>query len=149
MSLELTVNNKIKEAMKAKDKETLEALRAIKSAILLAKTDKGGTNQLTEDAEMKILQKLVKQRKDSAEIYKSQGREDLYEKEVGEINIIEQFLPEQMSEAELDEILKKIIQDVGASAPSDMGKVMGVASKQLAGKAEGKVVAQKVRELLS
>lgn len=148
MSLETTINDKIKEAMKAKDKDSLEALRAVKSAILLAKTEKGGSDQLSEDSEMKLLQKLVKQRKDSAEIYKSQNRTDLYEKEIQEMKIISQFLPAQMSEEELEEVLKKIIQELGASSPSDMGKVMGVATKQLAGKADGKIIAQKVKRLL-
>lgn len=149
MGLEATINEEIKNAMRAKDKITLEALRAIKSAILLAKTEKGGSHELSEDAEMKLLQKLVKQRKDSADIYKDQDRDDLYQKEVDEIKVIERFLPEQMSEEELVKALKGIINQTGASSPSDMGKVMGIATKQLAGKADGKIIAAKVKELLA
>ncbi|MFC2138988.1 GatB/YqeY domain-containing protein [Bacteroidota bacterium] len=149
MSLETTINEEIKNAMRAKDKVTLEALRAVKSAILLAKTEKGGSDKLSGDVEMKLLQKLVKQRKDSAEIYKEQGRNELYQKEVDEIKVIEKFLPEQMSEEELIEVLKSIIAQTGASSPAEMGKVMGIATKQLAGKADGKAIAVKVKELLS
>jgi len=149
MSLETTINEEIKDAMRAKDKITLEALRAIKSAILLAKTEKGGGSALSVDTEMKLLQKLVKQRKDSADIYKQQGRNELYQKEIDEIKVIERFLPEQMSEEELIKILKEIIEQTGASSASDMGKVMGIATKQLAGKAEGKIIASKVKEMLA
>lgn len=149
MNLEEKINSQIKVAMKAKDKIVLESLRAIKSAILLAKTEKGGTHDLSEDAEIKLLQKLVKQRKESAEIYKSQGRDDLYENEMKEMQIIEKFLPEQLSEEKIKEILKGIITETGAKNPSDMGKVMGIASKKLAGKAEGKIIAQLVKQLLS
>jgi len=148
MSLEEKVNNRIKEAMKAKDKVVLESLRAIKAAILLAKTEKGGSDALTEDAEMKLLQKLVKQRKESAEIYKSQGREDLYQNEWKEKEVIEQFLPKQLSEEDIKEVLKGVIAEVGAAAPSDLGRVMGVATKKLAGKADGKVIAQLVKGML-
>ncbi len=148
MSLETTINEEIKNAMRAKDKITLEALRAVKSAILLAKTEKAGSDVLTEDVEMKLLQKLVKQRKDSADIYKDQGREELCQKELDEIKVIEKFLPEQMSDEELDKILKSIIEQTRASSPADMGKVMGIATKQLAGKADGKTISAKVKELL-
>src|SRR3972149_4918384 len=148
MSLEEKVNNRIKEAMKAKDKVVLESLRAIKAAILLAKTEKGASDALTEDAEMKLLQKLVKQRKESAEIYKSQGREDLYQNEWKEKEVIEQFLPKQLSEEDIKEVLKGVIAEVGAAAPSDLGRVMGVATKKLAGKADGKVIAQLVKGML-
>ncbi len=137
----------IKTAMKAKDKETLEALRAVKSAILLAKTGKGN-KELDEKGEIALLQKLVKQRKDSAEIYKQQNREDLYSKEAKEAEIIGRFLPEQMNEKELEQKLKTIIEDTGASTMADMGKVMGVASKELAGKADGKSIADTVKRLL-
>lgn len=149
MSLTEKINNDIKEAMKAKDKLKLEALRAVKSALLLAKTEKGGGNEITEDKELKILQKLVKQRKESADIYKSQNRNDLYEKEVAEAKIIGTYLPEQMSEEELAEKIKEIIRKTGSGSMKDMGKVMGVATKELAGKADGKLISEQVRKLLS
>jgi uncharacterized protein len=150
MSLEQTVNTDLKAAMLAKDEAALRSLRAIKSAILLAKTAEGaGGADLTEDAEMKLLQKLVKQRKDSLEIFTQQNREDLASKEREEISIIEKFLPKQMSPEELKAAVSEIIAAVGASSPADMGKVMGVASKQLAGKADGKTISALVKELLS
>jgi len=138
----------MKLAMKARDKQKLQALRAVKSAILLANTE-AGSKELTEADEIKMLQKLVKQRKDSAEIYKSQGREDLFGQEDFEAKVIRAFLPEQMSEEELTAKLIDIIARVGADSPKDMGKVMGVASKELAGKADGKSISTKVKELLS
>lgn len=150
MSLEQTVNTELKAAMLAKDEAGLRSLRAIKSAILLAKTAEGaGGGDLTEDAEIKLLQKLVKQRKDSLEIFQQQNREDLAKKELEEISVIEKFLPKQMSTEELKAAISGIIASVGASSPADLGKVMGVASKQFAGKADGKTISALVKELLS
>ena len=149
MSLFEKINADIKAAMLAKEKEKLEPLRAIKAAFLMAKTEKGSDGELSNDKELKIIQKLVKQRKDSAELYKTNNREELYAKEIAEAKIIEQYLPEQMSEEEIGVIIKEVIEKVGAAGPQDMGKVMGVASKQLSGKAEGRIIAQKVKELLA
>ena len=149
MSLESIINEDIKKAMLAKEKDKLEALRAIKSAILVAKTEKGGSSEISEESEMKILQRLVKQRKDSAQIYQEQNRMDLADKENFEAEIIEKYLPEQMSDEELTAIIKKIIEEVGAKSMADMGKVMGKATQQLAGKAEGKAIADKVKFLLA
>ncbi len=149
MSLEEKINNDIKSAMMAKEKIRLEALRAVKSAILLAKTEKGHTDTLSADTELKLLQKQVKQRKESADIYKQQNRPELAEKELAEAAVIEEYLPKMMSEDELTNELKKIIEQVGAQAPSDMGKVMGVATKALAGKADGRAISEKVRNLLA
>lgn len=149
MTLEEQINQDIKTAMMAKDKVRLEALRAVKSAILLAKTEKGGNDTLTSDIEMKLLQKQVKQRKESAEIYTQQNRPELAEKELAEAAAIEHYLPKMLSDQELTVEIKKIIEQVGAKAPSDMGKVMGVASKQLAGKADGKAISEKVKALLA
>lgn len=149
MSLETKINQDIKDAMRAKEREKLESLRAIKAAILMAKTEKGASEEISEDAELKILQKLVKQRKDSAQIYKEQNREDLAEKELAEASVIEKYLPEQMSDEELTEKVKAIVEQVGAKSMADMGKVMGIASKQLAGKADGKAIADKVKFLLN
>lgn len=148
MSITDIISNDLKEAMKSKDKVALEAIRAAKTALTIARTNKGASVVLTGDEELKILQKLVKQRKDSAAIYQEQGREELAEKELGEAQILEKYLPEKMSEEELTDKLKEIIQKLGASSPADMGKVMGVATKNLAGKADGKDIAAKVRELL-
>jgi uncharacterized protein len=134
--------------MMAKEKVKLEALRAVKSAILLAKTEKGGSEGLTPDTELKLLQKLVKQRKESAEIYTQQNRPELAEKELLESAAIEVYLPKMLTPAEVETEIKKIIDTVGAKGPADMGKVMGTASKTLAGKAEGKVIADMVKELL-
>jgi len=139
----------MKDAMKSKDEKTLRALRAIKAAILLAKTAEGGTGQLAEADEVKMLQKLVKQRKDSLEIYEKQDRKDLAQKEIEEITVIEQFLPKQISADELKKIIADIIQETGASSPADMGKVMGAANKKLAGQADGKTISGVVKELLS
>lgn len=149
MSLEQKINDDIKAAMLAKDKRKLEALRAVKSAILLAKTDKGSSGQIPEDAEMKILQKLVKQRRDSADLYKEQGRADLAEEEQYQLGIIETYLPEQMSEAEIEAEVEKIIVETGASSMKDMGRVMGMASKKLAGKADNKMIADMVKKKLN
>ncbi len=149
MSLEQTINNDIKTAMLAKNAMALQALRAVKAAILLAKTAQGAKDTLSEDDEIKLLQKLVKQRKDSLEIFEQQNRPELAAKEKEEIDVIEKYLPAQLSAEELKEIIAKIIADTGASSPADMGKVMGVASKQLAGKADGKTISGIVKELLA
>ncbi len=149
MSLEEKVMAQMKDAMKAKDEALLRGLRAIKAEIIKAKTEPGANGQVSEDGEMKLLQKLVKSRKDSLEIYTTQNRPDLATKESEEIAVIEKFLPQQLSDAELKEAIAKIIADAGAAGPQDMGKVMGVASKQLAGKADGKAIAATVKELLS
>ena len=149
MSLQTKVMEALKEAMKAKDTVALESLRAIKSAILLAKTEAGATEELSEADELKLLQKLVKQRKDSAALYTQQGRNDLAEPELAQMVVIEKFLPAQLSEAEVETALRGIINQVGAATPKDMGKVMGVATKQLAGKADGKLISEIVKRLLS
>ncbi len=148
MSLETKVMTALKEAMKAKDQAALRSIRAIKAAILLQKTD-GSGKALDEAGEIKLLQKLVKQRKDSLEIFEKQGREDLAVTEREEIEVIERFLPEQMSEAELEDVLKKIIEQTGATSMRDMGKVMGMASKRLGGKADGKTISGVVKRLLA
>lgn len=147
MSLFEKISEDLKTAMLAKQKNRLESLRAIKSALLMAKTE-SGTHEIDGDQEIKILQKLVKQRRESAEIFKTQNRTDLYENEVNEATIIEEYLPKQLSEAELIPVLKAIIERLGAASPKDMGKVMGAASKELAGKADGRMIAEKVKELL-
>jgi uncharacterized protein len=149
MSLENSIQEKIKEAMRSKDKRSLEALRAVKSAILLAKTEKAGINALDEETEIKLLQKLVKQRKESAEIFAQQNRPELAEEENFQAEIISTFLPEQMSPEALEAFLRKLISDLGANGTGDLGKVMGAASKALAGKADGKTISQMVRKLLS
>jgi len=149
MSLQTKVMEALKEAMKAKDTVALESLRAIKSAILLARTEAGASEELSEADELKLLQKLVKQRKDSAALYTQQGRNDLAEPELAQMAVIEKFLPAQLSEAEVEEALKGIIAQVGATSPKDMGKVMGLATKQLAGKADGKLISDIVKKLLS
>jgi uncharacterized protein YqeY len=149
MSLEEKINQDIKDAMRAKEKEKLESLRAIKAALLLEKTQKGASEEVSEDTELKILQKLVKQRKDTAQIYQEQNRKDLAEKELSEASIIEKYLPEQLSDQELTLQVKSIIEQLGAKSMADMGKVMGMASKQLAGKADGKAIADKVKTLLN
>jgi uncharacterized protein YqeY len=149
MSLETQVMDLMKDAMKAKDEGTLRGLRAIKAEIIKAKTEPGAGGVVTEDGELKLLQKLVKQRKDSLEIYVQQNRADLATKESEEIAVIEKFLPQQLSEADLKAAVAEIIATVGANSPADMGKVMGAASKQLAGKADGKAISAVVKELLS
>ena len=149
MSLQEKVMVEMKAAMKAKDSMKLEALRAVKGAILLANTESSSKDGLTEEEEMKLLQKLVKQRKDSAQIYKEQGREDLAEPEMKQAEVIEQFLPEQMSEAEIEAKVDEIIAKTGASGMQDMGKVMGMATGELAGKADGKTISGIVRKKLS
>jgi len=149
MSLEQKVMAELKTAMLAKNEAALRGLRAIKAAIIVAKTSEGAGGVLKEEDETKLLQKLVKQRKDSLEIYQQQQRADLAQKEQEEIAIIEQFLPKQLSTEELKTALSKIIAETGASSPADMGKVMGVATKQLAGQADGKTISATVKELLS
>lgn len=149
MNLEQTINADIKTAMLAKDEVSLRSLRAIKAAIILAKTAEGAKGELTEEDEVKLLQKLVKQRKDSLEIFTQQNRTDLAQKESEEIAVIEKFLPAQMGEEELRAVIQEIISATGAASPADMGKVMGVATKQLAGKAEGKVISALVKSLLA
>ncbi|HTQ65207.1 MAG TPA: GatB/YqeY domain-containing protein [Puia sp.] len=149
MNLEEKVMNDLKTAMRAKDDKSLRALRAIKAAIILAKTAEGAAGEIKEEDEIKLLQKLIKQRKDSLEIYKQQNRTDLAEKEQEEIEVIEKFLPKQLSADELKAALSKIIADTGASSPADMGKVMASATKQLAGKADGKTISVLVKDLLS
>ena len=149
MSLEQKIMTDLKAAMLAKDEAGLRSLRAVKAAILLAKTSEGGSGELKEEDEIKILQKLVKSRKDSLEIFQQQNRPDLAKKEEEEIAVIEKFLPKQMSAEEVKAELEKIIAAVGASSPADMGKVMGAATKQLAGKADGKTISALVKELLA
>jgi uncharacterized protein YqeY len=149
MSLEQKIMTELKTAMLAKDEAALRSLREVKAAILLAKTAEGATGEMKEEDEIKLLQKLVKQRKDSLEIFQQQNRADLAKKEEEEIAIISKFLPAQMSADDVKAELVKIIAEVGASSPADMGKVMGAATKQLAGKADGKTISSLVKELLS
>jgi uncharacterized protein YqeY len=149
MSLEITINDHLKKAMLAKDEKGLRALRAIKAAILLAKTAEGGSAGLSEDGEIKLLQKLVKQRKDSIEIFEQQNRADLAVKEKEEVEVIEQYLPKQMSVEEIKQAVAEIIKQTGVTNISGLGQVMGIASKQLAGKAEGKGISTIVKELLT
>ena len=149
MSLETEVMAQMKDAMKARDEALLRGLRAIKAELLKVKTEPGANGQVTEEGELKILRKLVKSRKDSLEIYQQQNRPDLATKESEEIAVIEKFLPKQLSEAELKEVIAKSISETGATGPQDMGKLMGIVSKQLAGKADGKMIAAAVKELLN
>ena len=149
MNLFEKISEDLKAAMLARDKNKLEPLRAVKTAFLNAKSEIGVSAILSEQDELKIIQKLVKQRKDSAEIYKSQNRNDLYEKEISEAQVIEQYLPKQLGQEELKTKLKEIITKLGANSPKDMGKVMGVATKELAGQADGKSISTMVRILLS
>jgi uncharacterized protein len=149
MSLEQKIQAELKTAMLAKDEKTVRSLRAIKAAIILAKTSEGAGGELKEEDEIKLLQKLVKQRKDSLEIFTQQNRADLAQKEQEEIEVIEKFLPKQLGAEELRTIIAGIIAETGASSPADMGKVMGVATKQLAGKADGKAISALVKELLA
>jgi len=147
--LEQEINQEIKAAMLSKNAARLRGLRAIKAALLVSKTEKGASESITEDAELKVLQKLAKQRKESAEIYKTQNREDLYAIEMEELEVIEGFLPKQLSQQEVEVQIEAIIQSSGASSIKDMGKVMGLANKQLAGKADGKMISEIVKQLLS
>jgi len=149
MSLKERIEGDIKKAMLAKDKTRLTALRSIKSQILLAETEKGATETLTPDAEIKLLTKAAKQRRESAEVYAKQYRSDLEETELAELAVIEEYLPQQLSEADLVERLVAIMQRVGATGPSDLGKVMGVAARELAGQADGKAISAVVSRLLN
>jgi len=148
MSLTEKISSDLIAAMKAKDKVALEAIRAAKTAFVLARAEKGAGAVLSTEDELKIIQKLVKQRRESAAIYKEQNRPDLYEKEVIEADVLEKYLPAKMSDDELLKIIKGIIDRLGAKSPADMGKVMGVATKELAGKADGKEISAKVKQIL-
>ena len=149
MALEQQIMAQMKDAMKAKDEATLRSLRAIKAEIIKAKTEPGAGGEIDEATEQKFLQKMMKQRRDSLEIFEKQGRTDLAIKEKEEMAVIEKFLPRQLAEADIKLIVEKIIADTGASSAADMGKVMGAASKQLAGQADGKTISNIVKELLS
>ncbi|MBP5548264.1 MAG: GatB/YqeY domain-containing protein [Bacteroidales bacterium] len=150
MSLEVQINNDIKQAMLNKEKDVLESLRAIKSAILLLKTGKDAVNgEVSEAAEVAMLQKLVKQRREAADIYVQQNRQDLADEELFQAGVIERYLPKQMSREEIEENIRAIVAEVGATSPKDMGKVMGVASKRFAGKADNRVVSEIVKSILS
>ncbi|MGY0040495.1 GatB/YqeY domain-containing protein [Pedobacter sp. NJ-S-72] len=143
------IDQEIKKAMLAKDQASLRGLRAIKAALLVARTEKGSAEEITEDAEMKILQRLIKQRKESSDIYKQQGREDLAVIEDEEIAVISQFMPQQLSKEEVEVLIAKIITDSGASTMKDMGRIIGLANKELAGKADGKLIAEIVKTQLA
>ncbi|HMR56250.1 MAG TPA: GatB/YqeY domain-containing protein [Cyclobacteriaceae bacterium] len=149
MSLKQQIDNDIKAAMLAKNKEELTALRSVKSLILLAETDKGSTGEISAEVEMKLLTKAAKQRKESAEIFLKEGRNDLAQKEQFELDVISRYLPKQLTEEEIAAELKKIIEQVGAKGAQDMGKVMGTATRQLAGKADGKMISELVKKLLA
>jgi uncharacterized protein YqeY len=149
MSLKQQIDSDIKSAMLAKNKEELMALRSIKSLILLAETEKGVSAEISSEAESKLLMKAAKQRKESAEIFQKEGREELAQKELLELEVISRYLPKQMSEDEITIEVKKIIEQVGAKGPQDMGKVMGAATKQLAGKADGKMISEIVKKILA
>lgn len=149
MSLQIQINEEIKNAMKAKDTLALESLRAVKSALLLAQTESGAKEELSKDDEIKLLQRLVKQRKESARIFTEQGREDLAQPEIEQAKIIEKFLPAQLSEEEIKEIIKQIIAETGANGIAQMGQVMGEANKKMAGQADGKTISTVVKSLLA
>ena len=149
MSLKLQIDNDIKKAMLAKNKEELDALRSIKSMILLAETEKGLVAEISSDTENKLLMKAAKQRKESADIFQQQDRKDLADKELLQLNVISRYLPKQLSEDEISAAIKTVINEVGAKGPQDMGKVMGVVTKKLAGQAEGKVISELVKKLLA
>lgn len=149
MSLENKIMVAMKESMKSKDQTSLRSLRAIKSAIIIHKTQKGSSDEISNEDELKILQKLVKQRKDSADIYQNQGRMDLAKPEIDEIKVIEQFLPEAMSENEIESEVKRVIDETGAEGMKDMGKVMGIVTKELMGKADGKTISAIVKNNLN
>ncbi|PRD56932.1 GatB/YqeY domain-containing protein [Sphingobacterium gobiense] len=148
MSLEQKINQDIKTAMIAKDNVRLRGLRAIKAAILLAKTEKTQVEELNEEGEIKVLQKLAKQRKESGDIYRNQNRDDLYQIEIEELQVIEEYLPKQLDKSAIEEVVKSIIAAVGATSVKDMGKVMGAANQQLAGKADGKTISEVVKSFL-
>ena len=149
MSLKIQIDAAIKTAMLAKNKEELMALRSIKSLILLAETEKGGSGEIAGDVENKLLMKAAKQRKESAEIFQKEGREELAKKELLELEVISRYLPKQLTEEEIAIEVKKLIEQVGAKGPQDMGKVMGIATKQLAGKADGKIISDLVKKILA
>lgn len=148
MSLKQQIDSDIKKAMLAKSKEELEALRSIKSLILLAETDRGASAEISTDTENKLLMKAAKQRKESADIFRQQNRADLAERELFQLEVINRYLPKQLSEQEIENVIKSIIQQVNAKGPQDMGKVMGTATKTLAGQAEGKIISEIVKRLL-
>ena len=148
MSLTTKIDQDIKLAMLAKQADRLQALRAIKSALLLAKTEKGAAEEVSEEAEVKVLQRLAKQRKESADIYKTQNRDDLYQIEMGELKVIEEYPPQQMSRFEIEGYLRELIGRIGATSVKDMGRVMGMANKELAGQADGKTISEVVKQLL-
>ncbi|MDL2297005.1 GatB/YqeY domain-containing protein [Bacteroidales bacterium OttesenSCG-928-B11] len=148
MNLETKINEDIKSAMLAKERKRLDALRAVKSALLLLKTEKGSDGEITEEAELKLLQKLVKQRKDSAALYKEQNRDDLYQEEVFQLEVIAQYLPEQLSDEEITSVVKQLIAEHNITNSKEMGKLMGLSSKALAGKADNKKVAEIVKKEL-
>lgn len=149
MSLKQEIDADIRKAMLARNKEELEALRSIKSLILLAETEKGGSGEVSREAENKLLMKAAKQRKESADIFEKQGRKDLADRELLQLDVINRYLPKQLSEAEIETEIAGIIRETGAKGPQDMGKVMGVASRKLAGQADGKLIADVVKKLLS
>ena len=148
MSLINQIDQDIKQAMLAKQADRLRGLRAIKSALLLARTEKGAAEELTREAEIKVLQKLVKQRKESAEIYKNQNRDDLYQIEIEEMKVIEPYLPQQMSRFEIEGYIQEVIKRTGATSVSEMGKIIGIANKELAGQADGRTISEVVKQLL-
>jgi uncharacterized protein YqeY len=148
MSLLAQIDQDIKQAMLAKQPDRLRGLRAIKSAILLAKTEKGAAEEMTQEGEIKVLQKLIKQRKESADIYKEQGRQDLYDIEMAEMYVIEPYLPQQMSHFEIEGFVQEVIERLGVTSVKEMGRVMAVANKELAGRADGKTVSDVVKQLL-
>ena len=149
MSLKQQIDNDIKKAMLAKNKEELEALRSIKSLILLAETEKSGASEISSDTESKLLVKAAKQRKESADIFQQQNRKDLADRELFQLEVISRYLPKQLSEDQLKAELQKVIAEVGAKGPQDMGKVMGIATKKLAGQADGKLISEWVKKLLA
>jgi uncharacterized protein len=149
MSLKQQIDGDIKKAMLARNKEELEALRSIKSLILLAETEKGGSGDVSSETESKLLVKAAKQRRESADIFSQQGRADLAEKELFQLDIINRYLPKQLSTDELDAEIRKVIDEVGAKGPQDMGKVMGIATKKLAGQADGKAISETVKKILA
>lgn len=149
MAILQNIESEIKQALKNKQKERLEALRSVKTALWKAKTEKAANEQLSEEEEIQVLQKQLKQRKESAEIYEQQNRDELAEAERKEAEVIQEFLPQPMSDEELTEAVREIIDEAGATSMKDMGKVMGIANRRLAGKAEGKVIADKVKSMLS
>lgn len=149
MGLKQQIDADIKKAMLSKNKEELEALRSVKSLILLAETEKGGSDDISQETEKKLLMKAVKQRKESAEIFEKQGRKDLADRELLQLEVINRYLPKQLSEEEIKSALLYVIKEVGATGPQDMGKVMGVATRKLAGQADGKLISELVKKLLS